>query len=109
MERCATSVQSPLVNDTTEKVIRTGREQAARRVEHSRQVLNRPEPDDQPDPAPPHEQLGINTDIPTEDEIRKVVLEMKSGKAPGTDMIYSEPLKADPTTAITALMHRHAF
>lgn len=67
-------------------------------MKHFRQIL------DQPNTAPSTEQLDIDTDVPTEDEVREAVLAMKSGKAPCVDINYRKALTADPMTATRALM-----
>ena len=95
--------QSAPVKDKDGNNLTTERDQAARWVQHFREVLNRPEPDDLADPPPAEDVLNINTSPPTEAEVRCAIKAMKSGKAPGIDSIHAEMLKADLGTSTKVL------
>ncbi|XP_076101178.1 uncharacterized protein LOC143070963 [Mytilus galloprovincialis] len=103
-ELCEQCKQPPPVKDKNGKIITTEREQAARWVEHFKAVLNRPEPINEFQEAPQLEELDINTDPPSKEEITKAIKSMKSGKAAGIDGLQAELLKADINTA-TAILH----
>ena len=49
------------------------------------------------------EELDIDTERPTEEEIRKVVQARKNGKAPGIDQTIAELLKDDTETTYVEL------
>ena len=69
--------------------------------DHFNEILNRPEP-----PVPAEistngvEVLPINTAHPTTNEIRSVIKELKSGKAPGYDNITGELIRVDFETSV---------
>ena len=63
--------------------------------------MNRPEPDDIPDIGNADEDLDINLEPPTKEEIIKAIKTLKNGKAPHIDGLSAELFKADPETAAT--------
>ena len=83
--------------------VTTEHEQADRWVEYFCEVLNHPQPDEPADPPPVPDDLNINTNPPTEAEVRNAIKAMKSGKAPGIDSIHAEMLTADLSTATRVL------
>ena len=55
----------------------------------------------EPPNIPPAEApLRINTDIPLKQKIRKAILQLKNGKAPGPGRIPPEAIKADIETSV---------
>jgi len=72
-------------------------------VEHFREVLNRPKPEELVNHPPVTNILDINSRPPTESEVKKAIKAMKSGKAPSIDSIHAEMLKAVLETSTTAL------
>ena len=84
------------------KVITTEKEQAARWVEHFKEVPNRPQPNEAANPEP-SDGLNINTDPPSRAEVETVIKPLKNGNAPGIDSLQAEVLKADTTTASLGL------
>ncbi len=83
------------VKDKDGNNITTEHEQAARWVEHFQEVLNRPHPEEPANPTATDNILDIDTNPPTEDEVRNAIKSMKNGKASGIDSIHAEMLKAD--------------
>ena len=83
--------------------ISTEPEQTARWVEHFREVLNRPEPDDPAEIDPSDVLFDIDTSSPTKEEVKTATKALKNGKACGVDSIYAEMLKADIETSAEAL------
>ena len=80
------------------KLSQLKKEQAARRVEHFKEVPNRPQPNEAANPEP-SDGLNINTDPPSRAEVETVIKPLKNGNAPGIDSLQAEVLKADTTTA----------
>ena len=83
------------VKDVSGKVIPGESERTKRWKEHFESVLNRPDPDREPDIPASDEPLEINTDPPTIDEVKMAIKRMKSGKAGGLDGITADMLKAE--------------
>ena len=82
----------------------TGTENQLKRwVEHFKNLLNRPPPENSVDIPPAPEQLDINCDRPSRTEIRNAIAKMKNNKAPGPDNIPAEALKADLDTSTEML------
>ena len=81
------------MKDKSGNSITTEREQAARWVEHFRDVLNRPEPEEPANLPPVTNVLDINTRHPTESEVKNAMKAMKSESVPGIDSIHAEMLK----------------
>ena len=84
------------------KLSQLKKEQAARRVEHFKEVPNRPQPNEAANPEP-SDGLNINTDPPSRAEVETVIKPLKNGNAPGIDSLQAEVLKADTTTASLGL------
>ena len=91
------------VKDKNGNTLSTEREQAARWVQHFKEVLNHPDPSEPANPTPPDDVLDIDTNPPTEEEVRSAINAMKNSKASGIDCIHAEMLKADADVA-TALL-----
>lgn len=91
--------QTPPVKDRNGNILATERAQAERWVQHFREVLNCNKPVNPADPPPAENDLDINTDPPTEAEVRRAIKTLKNGKAAGIDSIHAEMLKADTNTA----------
>ena len=88
------------VKDKDGKPILDGEGQKRRWMEHFEDLLNRPEP---PDIQPATEDLPIDCDPPTKDEIRKAIIQLKNGKSAGPDGIPAEALKANITESVEML------
>ena len=84
-------------------ILTTEKEKADRWVEHFKEVLNRPLPNNVANPPPASNDLNIRTDPPNENEIRKALESLKPNKAPGVDLIQAEILKADIETTTEQL------
>ena len=100
--------KSAPVKDKQGKSLTTEREQAARWVEHFKEVLNLPDPEEPANPLEAEIELNIDMQPPTEEEVRKAIKATKRGKSPGCDNIHAEMLKADINTAtklFTDLFH----
>ena len=72
-------------------------------MEHFRDVLNHPEPDEPAIPSPAADMLTIDIGPPTAAEVIKSIKAMNTGKAAGIDSIHAEMLKADLLTSTRAL------
>ncbi|KAK3759649.1 hypothetical protein RRG08_062181 [Elysia crispata] len=71
--------------------------------EHFEELLNRPEPRNPPDIQPAENDLPINCEAPTKEEIRGAINHLRNGKATGPDGIPAEALKADVETSVEML------
>ena len=71
------------------------------------EILNRDDPPITTDVNEQHEELDINVDTISKEEIKSVLKEIKNGKAPGIDNIPAELLKADTfcTTMAVNMLH----
>ena len=83
--------------------ISTEREQTVQWVEHFREVLNRPEPDDPAEIDPSDVLLDIDISPPSKEEVKTAIKALKNGKACGVDSIHAEMLKADIETSAEVL------
>lgn len=90
------------VKDKQGELITTEREQAARWVQHFKEVLNWPEPNEPADPELSND-IAIKTGPPSQAEVETAIKAMKNGKAPGINLLQAELLKADITTASMVL------
>lgn len=83
------------------KVLTSESQQLERWTEHFREILNI----DHQNVIPNIEQFGEELDIDIEEvsreEIRKAILKLKNGKSPGLDAITAEMIKADMETSTT--------
>ena len=75
--------------------------QLNRWAEHFGELLNRPQ--NQPDIQPAEEDLLINGNKPTREEIKRAIGHIKNGKAAGPDGIPAEALKGDVTASVEML------
>ena len=98
-----TSRQTAPIKSKDGTLLTTESEQANRWVQHFCEVLNQDGPPTPAAPTPPQEQLDINCDPPTEEEILTAIKKTRNGKAPGIDGIQAEMLKADLTTSTKVL------
>ena len=67
---------------------------------HFEDLLKRPEP---PDIQPATEDIPMDCDPPTKDEIRKAIIQLKNGKSAGPDGIPAQALKANITVSVEML------
>ncbi|GFS06141.1 hypothetical protein ElyMa_002956900 [Elysia marginata] len=85
-------------NNTSQRPTRQGNSiftqegQLARWTEHFEQLLNRPPPEKLPDILPARNNLLINLEPPSKEEITKAIKALKSNKAAGPDLIPPEAL-----------------
>ena len=91
------------VRDKEGNSIKTKDGQLHRWAEHFEELLNRPPPVNPPDIQPAQTDLPISCDIPSREEIRKAIQQLKSGKATGPDNIPAEALKADVGIMVSLL------
>ena len=77
--------------------------QMTRWVEHFESLLNRPPPIEPPEILPARNDLDINCEPPTLEEIENAVSLLNSKKAAGPDYIPPEALKADSKVSSTIL------
>lgn len=84
------------IKDINGKTIYGKEAEANRWVEHFRNLLNRPSPNDQPQIMPARTDLPIRCDPPSKEEIINAIKQLNQGKAAGPDQIPPEALKADP-------------
>nr|KAG5702939.1 hypothetical protein BaRGS_034712 [Batillaria attramentaria] len=83
------------VKDKEGKPIPDEEGQRKRWIEHFEELLNRPVPQNPPDIPPANDDMPIDCDAPTKEEIRKAIKQLRNGKATGSDNIPAEALKAD--------------
>ena len=120
-ERAAASRNMKQVYDTTKKLagkfkkserpirdkngtVLTGVDkQLYRWAKHFGELLNRPRPHNQQDIQPAEEDLLINCNKPTREEIKCAIGHIKNGKAARPDGIPAEALKGDVTTSVEML------
>ncbi|XP_073668552.1 uncharacterized protein [Paramisgurnus dabryanus] len=79
--------------------------QEKRWIEHFQELLNRPAPQHTFNIEPAEQDLEIDCNTPTKQEIQRAIKQLKKGKAAGPDRIPSEALKADTTTS-TEMLHK---
>ncbi|XP_062609155.1 craniofacial development protein 2-like [Saccostrea cucullata] len=91
------------IKDKHGTLLTSEKDQKERWVEHFREVLNRPSPDEAVVVPEATEDLDIDTDPPTKEEIMNAVKTLKNGKSPGRDNLDAELFKADPGIAATIL------
>lgn len=91
------------VKDREGKPIVGDEQQRSRWVEHFEELLNRPAPLNPPDIKPADTDLPINCNIPTREEIKKAIMQLRNGKAAGPDNIPAEALKSDISTSVEML------
>ena len=83
------------LKDADGKIITVEKEKIERWKEHFQQVLNRADPPRLADIPEAADDLEINLDQITEAEVREAIKAQKNGKAPGSDSVCAEMLKAD--------------
>ena len=84
------------VTNNEGRLLKSKAEMQARWKEHFEGVLNREAPPNPPtDEEVGEGELDIDTEPPTEKEIKRVVQTLKNGKAPGIDQITAELMKVD--------------
>ena len=93
------SSRSSTLKNKQGEILTTEIEKANRWVEHFKEVLNRPLPNNIANPEPAQNDLNIRVDVPSQSEVRKAIETMKPNKAPGIDQIQAEILKADLETS----------
>jgi hypothetical protein len=94
---------TPLIRDLQGNLLTTIEDQQKRWVEHFSNVLNRPPPVSEANITESEEDININTNVPTREEIKKCINTLKNGKAAGPDDIPPEALKASPEVSAEAL------
>ena len=83
------------VKDKHGQIITESEKQLDRWTEHFKELLNRPAPVNPPTIPEAEEDLEINCDPPTKEEVIEAIKKLKNGKAAGPDGIPAEALKAD--------------
>lgn len=87
------------------KLLKSKEGRLTRWKEHFEAVLNREGlPNPLTDEEMGEEELDIDTEPPTEEEIKRVVQTLKNGKAPGINQITAELLKVDTESTCMELM-----
>uniref|UniRef100_A0A0B7BIF3 Uncharacterized protein n=1 Tax=Arion vulgaris TaxID=1028688 RepID=A0A0B7BIF3_9EUPU len=86
---------SGLIKDKRGKVISNTKEQMERWKEHFEELLNMPKPQVPPEIEPAEEELQINCERPSKEEIMKAIKHLNDRKAVGPDIIPAEVIKAD--------------
>ena len=92
------------VKDKNGNLLTTEKEQEARWAEHFQEMLNRQPPDQIIDIPETENDLEVNTEIPTTDEIVTAIKSLKNGKSPGLDNLNAELFKADPGIAASVFL-----
>ena len=83
------------VKDSEGNLLASELEKLQRWKEHFKTILNRPEPLDRAEIPEATEDVDINTDPPSLEEVKAAIKSMKNGKAPGADGVTAEMLKID--------------
>ena len=94
---------STQIRNTAGELLTSFEEQQERWVEHFSNLLNRPPPDTEAEIPPPSEELDIDCNSPTTQEIAKAILALKNHKAAGPDNIPAEALKNSMPTSTSVL------
>jgi hypothetical protein len=94
-----TTPQPASTKDTNGNPISTEHEQPKRWIQYFHDVLNCPGPGEPACPDPPEEDLDINIETPTIEEIRYAIKTLRNGKSPGINYIHAKMLKADIATS----------
>ena len=81
------------VKDKEDNIIFNEADNITQWKEHFQTILNRPEPYVIADIPAAREDLDINIDAPTMEEVKAAIKEMKSGKAAGVDRVTAEMQK----------------
>ena len=91
------------VKDVDGNVVTCEAKQTQRWKTHFETILNKEAPRNQAEIPESKEDLKVNTDPPSAEEVRKAIRTMKSGKAPGADCVSAEMLKAGGEVTMGAL------
>ena len=91
------------VKDVDGNVVTCEAKQTQRWKTHFETILNKEAPRNQAEIPESKEDLKVNTDPPSAEEVRKAIRTMKSGKAPGADGVSAEMLKAGGEVTMGAL------
>lgn len=86
-----------------EEILSTVEQQLQRWREHFQEVMNMESDGIQLPEEIIGQELEINTDPPTKEELMKAIQQMKSGKSPGSDQLTADLLKIDVTLAADIL------
>ena len=86
------------VKDKQGNDIPNEKEQAKRWCEHFEEILNRPNPTNVAEILEADVDLDINTEPPSEVEVKASIAAMKSGKAGGIDGVTADMLKTEEHT-----------
>ena len=92
-----------LIKDKEGNTVYRKEAQAKRWKEHFENPLNRPPSSQPPDILPARNNLDINCDPPSKEEIATAIKRLKFGKGPGPDVIPPEALRADAENTAEAL------
>ena len=79
------------------------RDQEACWVEHFKEVLDQPAPEEEPDIPAAEEALNVDTRPPKKEEIIVAIHSLRNHKAPGKDCLNAELFKADAVTTTSTL------
>ena len=86
------------MKDQNGNIITNEEDKLKRWKEHFETILNRDEPRLRADIKQAEEDLEININCPSIEEVRDSIKKMKNGKSPGADRISAEMLKAEENT-----------
>ena len=91
------------VKDVDGNVVTCEVKQTQRWKTHFETILNKEAPRNQAEIPESKEDLKVNTDPPSAEEVRNAIRTMKSGKAPGADCVSAEMLKDGGEVTMGAL------
>jgi len=91
------------IRDKQGQLLTTEKDQETRWVEHFKEVLNRPAPEEEPDIPEAEEDLCVGIGPPKKEEIIAAINSLKNHKAPGKDRLNAELFKADAVTTANIL------
>ena len=86
------------IRDKQRHVPTSEKDQKARWVEHVKEVLNRPAPEEEPVIPEAEEDLSVDTRPRKKEEIITAINSLRNHKAPGKDRLCGELFKADAVT-----------
>ena len=91
------------IQDKQGQLLTTDKDQEARWVEHFKEVLNRPTPEEEPDIPEAEKDPSVDIEPPKKEEIIAAINSLKKHKAPGKDRLNAELFKADAVATANIL------
>ena len=96
-------IRNAPIRDKQGQLLTSEKDQEVRWVEHFKEVLNTPPPEEEPDIPEAEEDLDVDTGPPKKEEIIAAIKSLQNHKAPGKDRLNAELFKADAVTTANIL------